>query len=95
MPSVRIRLTRDAHVCQNGFLTVFDAADLWKIGVQGQEGKTGEKGQRAHSHSIVTGILVTVKDAVLLHFIRAVHIALVGNAPKYHYGEDLEGWTGD
>lgn len=82
--------TRHADISQHGLLAVFDAADLREVHIQSQEGHAAEEGHGAHEDAIVAGVLVAVEDAVLLHFVGAVDVALVGDAAKDHYGEDLQ-----
>lgn len=81
--------TWQADISQYCLLTIFDATDLREVDIQSQERYAAEEGHGAHKDAIVTGILVAVEDAVLLHFIGAVDVALIGNAAKDHYGEEL------
>lgn len=81
--------TWQADISQHCLLTVFDAADLGKVDIQSQEGYATEEGHGAHKDAIVTGVLVAVEDTVLFHFVGAVDVALVGDAAKDHYGEEL------
>lgn len=82
--------TRDADVGQHCLLAVLDAADLGEVDVECQEGHAGQEGHGAHAHSIVAGVLVAVEDAVLLHLIRPVDVALVSDAAKDDNGKELQ-----
>lgn len=82
--------TRDADVGQHGLLTVLDAADLGEVDVQSQEGHAGQEGQGTHAHGVVAGVLVAVENAVLLHLVGPVHVALVSDAAKDDDGKELQ-----
>lgn len=82
-------LTGHSHISQHGLLAVFDAADLGEVDIQSQEGYAAQEGHGAHEDAIVTGVLVAVEDAVLLHLVGAVDVALVGDAAEDHDGEEL------
>lgn len=77
------------EVSQHRLFAVFDAADLREVDVQSQEGHAAEEGHGAHENTVVAGVLVAVEDAVLLDFVGAVDVALVGNAAEDHNGEEL------
>lgn len=83
-------LTRHPDVHHDSLLPVLHSTDLRKIYIQGQETCTAEETQCSHGNGIVTGILVAVEDAVLLHLLRAVDIALVSNTSQDNDGEELE-----
>lgn len=87
---LRIEHTWHADVGQHRLLAIFDAADLGEVDVQSQQGHAAEEGHGAHEDPVVTGILVAVEDAVLLHLVGAVDVALVGDAAKDHDGEQLQ-----
>lgn len=82
--------TWNPNIRQDSLLSVFNAADLGKVDVQSQKRNTAEESHGAHKHAIVTRILVAVKDAVLLHLIGAVDVALIGDTAENHDGEKLK-----
>lgn len=82
--------TWQSDISQHCLLTVFDAADLGEVDIQSQEGHAAEEGHGSHEDAIITGVLVAVEDAVLLHFVWAVDVALVGDAAEDHDGEELQ-----
>ena len=82
--------TWQSDISQHRLLAVFDAADLGEVHVQSQEGHAAEEGHGAHEDAIVAGVLVAVEDAVLLHLVGAVDVALVGDAAEDHDGEELQ-----
>lgn len=82
--------TWQSDISQHRLLAVFDAADLGEVHVQGQEGHAAEEGHGAHEDAVVAGVLVAVEDAVLLYFVGAVDVALVGDAAEDHDGEELQ-----
>lgn len=82
--------TWQSDISQHRLLAVFDAADLGEVHVQSQEGHAAEEGHGAHEDAVVAGVLVAVEDAVLLYFVGAVDVALVGDAAKDHDGEELQ-----
>lgn len=89
--------TWHSNIGQHSFLAIFDAADLREVDVQSKEGQAAQEVHGAHKNTIITGVLVAIEDAVLLHFVGAVDVALVGNAAEDHNGEELhrrreKGW---
>lgn len=82
--------TWHSNISQHSLLAVFDAADLGEVDVQTQEGHAAEKGHGAHKDAIVAGVLVVVKDAVLLHLFGAVNVAFIGDAAENDDGEELD-----
>lgn len=82
--------TWQPDISQHCLLTVFNAADLGEVDVKSQEGHAAQKGHGAHKDAIITGVLVAVEDTVLLHFVGAVDVALVGDATEDHDGEKLQ-----
>lgn len=83
-------LTWEANVCKHNLLAVFDSTDLWEVDIQGQECSAAEESQWAHSHTVVTRILIAVKDAEFRHLIWPVHIAFISDGAKDHNREDLK-----
>lgn len=79
-----------SYISEHSLLAVFDAADLWKVDVQSQEGHAAEEGQGAHEDAIVTGVLVTIEDAELLGSTGRVDVALIGDAAEDHNGKELQ-----
>ena len=82
-------LTGHADVSHHGLLAVLDAADLGEVDVQRQEGHAAQEGQGSHGDAVVTGVLVAVEDAALLHLGGPVHVALVSDAAEYDHGKQL------
>lgn len=78
------------NVSEDCLFAVFDTADLREVDVQGQKCNTAEEGHGAHEDTIITRVLVPVEDAVLLHFLGAIDVALVGYAAEDHDGKELE-----
>lgn len=63
---------------------------MGEVDVQSQKGHAAEEGHGAHEDAIIASVLVAVEDAVLLHFVGTVDVALVGDAAKDHNGEELQ-----
>lgn len=85
--------TWHADVGQHRLLAVFDAADLREVDVQGQEGHAAQEGHGAHEDAVIASVLVLVENAVLLHLVGSVYVALVGDAAEDDDGEELQ-WEG-
>lgn len=84
-------LTWEGQVSSDDAFPVGGTADIWKVGVQYQEGNTSQEAQHPNRHAETTSMVVVIEHAVVVQFHSGcICVALWCNGTKNHNGKYLQ-----
>lgn len=88
--TIKVILTWEGQVSSDDAFPVGGAADIWKVGVQYQEGNTSQEAQDPNRHAETTSMVVVIEHAMAALFHSGcICVAFWRNGTKNHNGKYL------